>query len=116
MMQVASDLGMAIEFDPNGRWFIDRLGRRVNLTRTRVTQRLVKALVARWQKSPGAPIPTREIFDIGWDSANIRHTSAQSRVYMAMSRLRALGLGKVLTYGRTGYFLEPGAVRVRADA
>jgi hypothetical protein len=113
MMQASE---AAIEFDPNGRWFIDRFGRRVSLARTRVSHRLVAALVARWQKSPGAAIPTDEIFDIGWDSANIRHESAQSRVYMAMSRLRALGLGKVLAHAPSGYFLAPDAVRVRAEA
>lgn len=106
-----------IEIDAGGRWFTDRDGRKVSLGRARVAHRLVAALVDRWQKSPGESIPTTEIFGIGWPSENIRPDSAQARVYMAISRLRARGLSGIVKHDHAGYLISPGVeLRVCADA
>ena len=48
---------------------------------------------------------THELFREGWLNENVRQTSAQSRVYMALSRLRAFGLAGVLVRSGAGYLI-----------
>ena len=95
----------SIEVDSEGRWFKDPWGRTVLLDRTRVMRRILRALVRRAVDAPGEPMTTHELFREGWLNENVRQTSAQSRVYMALSRLRAFGLAGVLVRSGAGYLI-----------
>ena len=96
-----------LEVDAQGGWFVEPMGRTVELRRTRVMRRVVAALVQRWVENRGEPIPTDELFKIGWAAENISPASAHSRVYMAMCRLRGLGLSGIVVNMGAGYMIEP---------
>jgi hypothetical protein len=99
----------AIEIDAGGRWFKDRSGRLVLLDRTRVMRRLVAALVRRYVEARGEAMTTEELFRAAWpnDDVPVAHASAQSRVYMTLSRLRAFGLAGVIVRAHDGYRISP---------
>jgi len=94
-----------LEVDSEGRWFKDPWGKSVFLGRTRVMRRLVATLVRRHTDAPGQPITTAELFRAAWPDENVRHQSAQSRVFMALSRLRALGMAGIIVHTGVGYLI-----------
>src|SRR5512140_3644770 len=94
-----------LEVDADGEWFKDPWGKVVHLGRTRVTRRIVATLVRRHVDAPGQPITTEELFRAAWPDENVRYTSMQSRVFMALSRLRALGLAGIIVHTGVGYLI-----------
>ncbi len=69
-------------------------------------KRILAHLVARWLESPGATSTLDEIFAAGWPEVRVSARSAASRVYVAVSTLRSMGLGPSLARTSDGYRLE----------
>lgn len=69
-------------------------------------KRILAHLVGRWLESPGATSTLDEIFAAGWPEVRVSARSAASRVYVAVSTLRTLGLGPSLARTSDGYRLE----------
>lgn len=104
-----------LEVDSAGRWFKDPWGKSVFLGRTRVMRRLVATLVRRRMEAPGQPMTTAELFRSAWPDESVRPSSAQSRVFMALSRLRALGMAGIIVHTGAGYLI-PENVDVQVKA
>jgi hypothetical protein len=94
-----------IEVESEGRWFKDPWGKTVFLGRTRIMRRLLATLVRRRMEAPGQPISTTELFHQAWPDHHIPHHSAQGRVFMALSRLRTLGMAGILVHAGGGYLI-----------
>jgi hypothetical protein len=104
-----------LEVDSEGRWFKDPWGKTVFLGRTRVMRRLLATLVSKRIEAPGQPLTTTELFRAAWGDESVRHSSAQSRVFMALSRLRAFGMAGIIVHTSAGYLI-PENVDVQVKA
>ena len=57
--------------------------------------------------SPGAAVSVYDLLESGWPGENVSPEAGAHRVYVAISRLRQLGLGDVLARTDEGYSLQP---------
>ena len=69
-------------------------------------RRLLLALGEMKRKDPGSVLSVTAAFEAGWPGERMRAESASARVYMAIRRLRALGLEEVLLTTEDGYALS----------
>lgn len=96
----------------SGAWFTTLAGARVDCSRRPLHRRLLAALARRRLEAPGEPISSQELLEIAWPGERILPRAARNRLYVALSRLRTLGLEDVLQSAGAGYLLDP-AVPVR---
>ena len=90
----------------DGSWFERPPAARVSLARRRSLARILRVLAEMRAEHPGREVPTSEIIEAGWPGEKLLPESGLSRVYVAISTLRKLGLGEILkTVGR-GYVLD----------
>jgi hypothetical protein len=92
---------------PEARWVIPPGSARRDLTRHGSLRRALDVLVARRLDAPGTPTPATTLLEAAWPGERIRHESGMLRVYTAIRRLRALGLGDALVTRDDGYLLDP---------
>lgn len=85
----------------------------IDLSRRGALRRILLALVE--SQARGAPISVSEAREIGWPNEKMLPESGAARVYMAVRRLRLLGLEAVLVTSDEGYALAPDVVVERAD-
>jgi tetratricopeptide (TPR) repeat protein len=90
----------------NGAWFRPAGGARVDLQNRRSLRLLLSELTRRRFERAGEPIGIEELFAIGWPGERARREAALSRVYVALSTLRKLGLKGVLIKRDEGYLLD----------
>lgn len=86
----------------------------VDLSRKAAPRRLLAVLSSERLERPGATLSTAALFAAGWPGERAREDSAQNRVYVALTTLRALGLRGILQSGGDGYRLDPAIPLVRA--
>jgi predicted ATPase len=91
----------------DGTWFRLPSGKVTKLRGKPVAGRLLRLLVDRALSAPGAPVPAVALIAAGWPGEKILPAAAQNRLYVAMTRLRRLGLGELLRNEGDGYFLSP---------
>lgn len=104
-LRVAEDLG----------WFACPEQAPVPLTRKRLLQRLLGALVDARQATPGQPVPVDTLLAAGWpDEPHMLHSAAMNRLHVALNRMRQMGLDDVLQRVDDGYLLDP-AVGLRRE-
>ena len=100
---------LALRIDPSGRAFEltgGVAGRRVlDLSRRSALRKVLLALAERHARGLGG-LATAEVLEAGWPGERMRAESASARVYMAIRRLRALGLEEVLLTTEDGYALS----------
>ncbi len=83
-------------------------GARVELASRLVLWRIVAALVAQREHSPGEPLPVEALIDAGWPGERMTGDSASNRLKVALSTLRKLGLRELLVRDESGgYLLDP---------
>lgn len=87
-------------------------GRRVSLARRGSLRRILLALAEQAAARPGEALSRDEVLAAGWPGERMRAASGALRVYTAIRRLRASGLGDAILTRDDGYLLDPG-VRVR---
>lgn len=96
-----------------GDWLKPPGGERVDLAhRTTLRNVLGALLVARFE-GEGAPLDAEAIFAAGWPGERAKAEAATSRVYVALSTLRKLGLGPALIKDDDGYRLDPNTPIIR---
>jgi len=86
-------------------------GAPVDLARRGPLRRVLVALFEARLRRPGEALDTHAVLAAGWPGERMFPESGAARVYMAVRRLRVLGLDAVLTTTDGGYALDP-----RADA
>jgi predicted ATPase len=94
----------------DGRSF-ELMNREVDFARRGPLRRILVALAEVRCASPGRAMSVAEIRAAGWPDEKMLHESATARVYMAVRRLRALGLDAILRTAEEGYALDE-SVRV----
>ncbi len=80
-------------------------GPRVSLARRAVLRRVLDHLVRMRREAPGRPTTLDEIAAAGWPNEQIHPDAMASRVYVALSTLRRLGLGPWLANNGDGWLL-----------
>ncbi|MDB4933047.1 MAG: uncharacterized protein JWP87_19 [Labilithrix sp.] len=84
--------------------------RRIDLSRRGPLRRILIALVERRLSDAGAALTVADMLVVGWPGEKMRAESGAARVYMAIRRLRVLGLEPVLRTSDEGYALDPDVV------
>ncbi|MCA9609059.1 MAG: hypothetical protein KC619_25835 [Myxococcales bacterium] len=90
-------------------------GRSLDLARRPVLRRVLDALVAARRRAPGSGLGVDEIFEAAWPGERATPSSAANRVYVAVARLRKLGLGPLILTGEQGFYLDPSVPVVDAQ-
>jgi tetratricopeptide (TPR) repeat protein len=72
-------------------------------------KRVLLALVAAHARGPGSALSAAEVQAAGWPGERMLPESAAARVYMAIRRLRGLGLDALILTSDEGYSIDPRA-------
>ena len=78
----------------------------VELGRHETLWRVIECLLASHERAPGACVSLDEIQAAGWPAEKILPRAARSRIYVAISQLRKLGLATLLERRADGYRLH----------
>lgn len=78
----------------------------IDLSRRGPLRRIFVAL-AKARIEGGRPLTVADVLAAGWPGEKMRHESGAARVYMAVRRLRALGLEPLLRTSDEGYAIDP---------
>ena len=92
-----------------GRWFETQEAGCVSLETRRGPRRLLDVLAKQALDAPGTALTLSQLFEGGWPGERVSADSAASRVYVAISTLRKLGLKAFLLKQDEGYMLDPKA-------
>jgi tetratricopeptide (TPR) repeat protein len=113
---LAAERSHALVIDAGARRFRVPGGEWVDITGRTAMRRIVETLANLRATDASATLDMEELFAAGWPGERVRRTSARSRVYVAISTLRRLGLEQ-LVRAETGYQLDPGVpvVMLRED-
>jgi predicted ATPase len=91
----------------DGSWVQLGEGARIVLARRVVMRRLVQTLVAARVGTPGRALEAATLIAAAWPGERMRVAAATNRLYVAITRLRALGLRDVIQQNGEGYLLDP---------
>jgi len=105
----------ALRIGPHARWFAPPNEARVDLDQKPLLCRILLALVDS-AEADGAPLTLNDLFVAGWPGERALPKSVKSRVWVAVSTLRKLGLGDVLVSVDGGYQLRRDVPRQRFDS
>jgi hypothetical protein len=97
----------ALVVGSEGRWFKMAGRAPIHLLRQRAMRLILDRLVQKRLEGDGAGLSVADIFHAGWPDENIKPHSMQNRVYVALSKLRKLGLNDLLLSRDDGYLLDP---------
>jgi hypothetical protein len=98
----------------HGRWVRTAGGIHIDLSRRRALRRLVGALIDARIHRPGQPLKSDELISAGWPDERLVGEVSLNRLYVALTRLRQLGLMDILVSASDGWLISP-AVRVERD-
>lgn len=84
----------------------------VDFARRGPLRRILIALAERRHAAVPAALTVDEIRAVGWPDEKMSHASGAARVYMAIKRLRSLGLDPILRTTESGYTLDSSVVVV----
>ncbi|MBT3223030.1 MAG: tetratricopeptide repeat protein, partial [Proteobacteria bacterium] len=96
---------------PEARWFKVGAAPRVDMSRRGPMRRLL-AMMA---QNPGVTHDVDAMFQAGWPGQNIQYDAATQRVYVAISRLRSMGLKDFLKTRDEGYYLDAQTIELADD-
>jgi len=103
-----------VEVSRSGRMLRTRHGA-IDIGTRGAPRRVLKLLADRRNEAPGVAVTLEEVFAAGWPGQRVHPEACASRVYVALSMLRRLGLRGVLIRRDDGYLLDPGIACVRID-
>jgi hypothetical protein len=101
---------------PGASWFVPPGGAQVSLDNRPVLARVLDQLVTTSESSPTARASIDEIAAAAWPGERIIAHARRSRVHVAISTLRAMGLRSQLSHGPRGYRLDVALERAPAAA
>ena len=107
----ASD-GVRLRLASDASWFAADSGDRIDLRRRGALRRILVALCEHHEKAPGHGLGVQSLIDCGWPGERVLVDAAATRVRVAVSTLRRLGLRSVIVTRDDGYLLDP---RVRVE-
>jgi hypothetical protein len=79
-------------------------------------RRILEGLVQRHEERPGEALGVWELCELGWPGEQPVYEAGANRVYVALNRLRNLGLRELIERHDGGYRLAPDTVVTRSDA
>lgn len=97
----------AMKVAEDGSWFIMPPGPAVDCSRRPVLRTMLLHLARARREEPGMPCSADNLIRLMWPDDRADHSSLRSRLKVAASALRALGLGAWLVGDRTGYLINP---------
>lgn len=86
---------------------LELAGRRIDLSRRGPLRKILVALVDARLREPAPALSVPDMLAAGWPGEKMRADSGTARVYMAIRRLRVLGLEPALRTSDEGYSLVP---------
>jgi hypothetical protein len=95
-----------IRVGPDGEW-LEAAGARHALAARRPLRRVLMALAQARRERTGIALTVEELLAAGWPGEEPLRDAGSNRVYVAISTLRKLGLGKALQRWDGGYRLDP---------
>ncbi|HJL17908.1 MAG TPA: hypothetical protein RMH99_19745 [Sandaracinaceae bacterium LLY-WYZ-13_1] len=96
-----------LEVDAGLAWARTPHGAELDLARRPVLRRVFEALIAARRRRRGAGLDVHQLFAAAWPGERALPEAAANRVYVAVARLRKLGLGDTLRTGPDGFYLDP---------
>jgi hypothetical protein len=97
----------ALVASADGRHVRLRGGAELTLMRRRAPRLVLLRLLEERMARPGSALGTDELLAAGWPGERVLPQSGQARVYVAVSTLRRLGLGRLIVHRGDGYLLDP---------
>ncbi|MCB9737578.1 MAG: tetratricopeptide repeat protein [Deltaproteobacteria bacterium] len=98
---------------PATRWLELPDGTRCDLARSPRSRGIVDALVAAFEARPGAAVAADALIAAAWPGDATPEPHRSNRLYVAVTRLRAQGLGDLVRHDGDGYLLDPAVVVAR---
>ncbi len=106
--------GAALVVGPEARWFRREDGEPVSLLKARGARLVLAELLRRRVETPGVALSLDALFEAGWPGERVQRKAAANRVYVALTKLRNLGLRGLIQSRDDGFLLDPGAAVVEA--
>ncbi len=91
----------------DGAYFTVSGGPRMDLSTKGPLRRVFRAIVQAHRDRPRLALSVNEVFDAGWFGESAEPEALSGRVYSAISKLRRMGLDKVIVRTEGGYQLDP---------
>jgi len=98
-----------LEVGPDARWFSVGDAPPIDLGRRGALRLVLDGLVDRRLETPGATTDWEALLGLGWPGERVLAGAGATRVRVAISTLRRLGLAGVLVTRENGYLLDPRA-------
>jgi len=106
----------AVEVARDGAWFKIGHEPRIELDHRRSLKAMLGALIQKKEESSGrGGMSWEDLFRVGWPGERVQARAGASRVYVAVSTLRKMGLGDAIQRSPRGYSLT-GEINVIASA
>jgi hypothetical protein len=103
----------SVVVDPEGQWIIAADGTKTSLARKATLRKILRRLIEARFTTPGEPVRSEELIELGWPEEQIAHAPAMNRLRVAIARLRGAGLEAMLVGERGGYWLDPAEALTR---
>lgn len=105
--RLATGTGPAMTIANDAKWFQPPGGARQDLARYAAARKILQRLAQHRTDSAGVGLALDSLFEAGWPGVTIAQESASNRVYVALAKLRKMGLKQLLLRNEEGYFLDP---------
>ena len=96
-------------------WFAAPGGGRRSLEKYAAARNILDRLAVERMQRAGVGVPGPELFEAGWPGVRISPQSANNRLYVALAKLRKMGLKLLILRNDEGYLLDPETPCLRAD-
>jgi tetratricopeptide (TPR) repeat protein len=113
--RLSSASGTHLEVGPTSSWFRAPGGPRQKLDKHSAARRILERMVSERLENPGHGVAGEELFAAGWPGVRIQAQSASNRLYVALAKLRKMGLKLLILRAEDGYLLDPGTPVLRVD-
>lgn len=97
----------ALLVGPEARWFRAPAGAWQDVRSRRPLRLLMLCLTERLRAQPGRGVSVDELVDAGWPDEKVQRDAGSNRVYVALNKLRKMGLDGILLRDDSGYYLDP---------
>jgi predicted ATPase len=99
---------------PDARWLRVDHNAPINLLKSRAVRLLLLRLVRARLAAPGQAVPLEDLFAAGWPGERIARRHAANRVYVALHKVKGLGLRGLLQSRDDGFLIDPSALVLEA--
>lgn len=113
--RLADASGPCLTIGPEARWFEAPGAKRRSLERFAAARRILDHLARERLAQPGRGVSGQDLFAAGWPGVTIAPQSANNRLYVALAKLRKMGLKVFILRDEQGYFLDPSTPLVRGE-